>query len=64
MGIIVSAGGRGCYVDREVYHALRKKAEDDLPQFQNLVEKLLLSGISEETLTEIIKKVRDGRKDG
>ena len=57
-GVIVTAGGRGCFVDRNATDALRKKAEMRLPEFESITKELLLSGISKEELIKIIDKNR------
>ena len=59
LGIIVSAGGRGCYINRNVYDVLHKRAEENLPEFETLVKKLLLSGIPAEQLIDIIRKEKE-----
>lgn len=56
LGIVVSAGGRGCFVDRNVYESLHTKAEKRLDNLEVLARDLYLSGITEEVLIDTVKK--------
>ena len=53
-GIVVSAAGRGYFVSRDVYEVLKKKAEARLPEFEKFVKELCSSGITKQTLKDII----------
>ena len=55
-GLIVSAAGRGCYVSANATEIIKARAEQNLPEFEETVKKLLMSGISKEKLIEIITK--------
>jgi GntR family transcriptional regulator len=56
LGIVVSAGGRGCFIDRNVYESLHSKAEKRLDTLAELARDLYLSGIAEEVLIDTVKK--------
>lgn len=55
-GLLVSAAGRGCYISPNATEIIRSKAEQQLPQFEETVKRLLMSGIEKEKLIEIINK--------
>lgn len=57
-GLVVAAGGRGYFVAKDIAPVLQKSAENSLPDFENHVKRLILSGISKERLKEIIDSIQ------
>lgn len=55
-GLLVSAAGRGCFVSANATEIIKERAQQQLPEFEETVKKLLTSGISKEKLIEIINK--------
>ena len=55
-GLLVSAAGRGCFVSNNATEIIKARAEQKLPEFEDTVKKLLMSGIPKEKLIEIINK--------
>lgn len=56
LGIVVSAGGRGCFIDKNVFKSLHEKAEKRLDTLEELARDLYLSGITEKVLIDTVKK--------
>ena len=58
-GIIVAAGGRGYFVSKDSHAALLSVAEQRLPEFEELARTLVLAGIDNSRLVEMITKVEE-----
>ena len=57
--ITVSVAGRGCFVSRNVYDAIKNKAEKRLGELEKLTKELYLSGISREDISGCVIKTMD-----
>lgn len=55
-GLVVSSPGNGCYVSENALAILKQRAKNRLPAFEATVRDLLLAGIGEEELEELLKK--------
>ncbi|MGN0988752.1 MAG: GntR family transcriptional regulator [Eubacteriales bacterium] len=55
-GIIISVNGRGCFISKNVYEVLKKRAEARLPDFESSALALFRAGIDRETLINVISK--------
>ena len=56
-GVLYSVGGKGCFVMGTAKNAILKQAEIDLDEFSKLIEKLKISGVSNEKLKTVIDEI-------
>ena len=57
LGVLYSIGGKGCFVATDAKQIILKKAETELSQFNAIVEKMRISGVTAEKLKQEIDKI-------
>lgn len=57
LGVLYSIGGKGCFVANDAKQIILKKAETELSQFNAIVEKMRISGVTAEKLKQEIDKI-------
>lgn len=56
-GMIYSVPGKGCFISPDALERLSKAKMEKIEDFENLILELALAGITQEQLTESIKRV-------
>lgn len=62
LGILYSIAGKGLFVSKEAKQIILKDTHKEIDEFSTLVEKLMLSGVPKNQLTEKIAQIYDKEK--